>query len=183
MNRKAPTPHDWQLFHRLEAVGCPLDLAHLPPPDYPLRVIPLSGLQSNFLALKERWGLVLDLRMIARAPITIAHYRVEAAWLASPVTWLEPCLLHPGHYCFEIAEKHHRHYSPALNGRTFARGKLRSGEYLHGVLTGIITQPPLVNGADLPATLWIGDVTGREYPYLLSCHTAASEFSITGEAT
>jgi hypothetical protein len=172
MKTKAPSPEQWQLLRRLQAAGCPLDLAHLPPPDYPLRVISLnSGLPTNVFPLAggAGAGIALSLRIVASASITIAGFRLQAEWLAPPLSWVERCPEHPRSYCL-LTEGNHTSFDAAttIHSRKLHSGRLQTGKYIQGFLVGTTGAALLSPAIELKATLWIEDVFGAEYPYAVT---------------
>ena len=140
MRAKPPSPEQWQLLRRLQTAGCPLDLERLLPPDYPLRVISLnSGLPTNVFPLAggAGVGIVLILRIAASASITIAGFRLQAEWLASPLSWVERCPEHPRRYCLRT-EGGHTSFDAAttIHSRKLHSGRLQAGKYIQGFLVG-----------------------------------------------
>ncbi|MGA3316600.1 MAG: hypothetical protein ABSC64_09205 [Candidatus Korobacteraceae bacterium] len=66
------TPHQWHLFRRLEAAGCPIDWDGLAEPCSPLRVIhEPAALGTEIFPLGDRTALVFRVRIIAPVPFTI----------------------------------------------------------------------------------------------------------------
>lgn len=165
MKEQAPSPQQWQLLHRLQAAGCPVDLAHVPPPDHPLRVICTAKARTNVLPVRDGIGIILPLRIVAAVAITITGFRLDADWLSAPVAWVEPCAEHRGKYCLTDTAKRHLSLAKVLNQRTLYSGRLKRGEFLQGCLVGT-TKHPLRSDVELPATLYIQDLAGIEYPYL-----------------
>jgi len=167
MNTKAPSPKQWQLLHRLQAAGCPVDCARIAPPDYPLRVTQLAreGL-DNVYSLPGGIGIILPLRIVASSAVTICDFRLRARWLQDSVSWVARCSEHERSYCLQTAT-HHLNFDPGavLNRRTWHTGNLRRGSYLQGFLVGT-TAGVLPEGESvLEATLLIEDLYGTEYPY------------------
>lgn len=165
MNGKAPSPQQWQLLHRLQLAGCPLDLARVPPPDHPVRLISRTNVRTNVFRLELGVGIVIPVRIVATSPIIIAGYRLQADWLSTPLSWVEPCTEHLGKYCLPAAEDRHLSLSKVLNRRTLYSGRLKSGDFLEGLLVGVCQQPLRSQKPQLSATLYLEDISGREYPY------------------
>jgi hypothetical protein len=170
MNKEAASPEQWQTLHRLRAAGCPVDMEHIVPPNYPLRVINRAlGLKTNLLPLAEETGVVLSLRIVAAARVAICGFGLRADWLPQPVCWLESCKQHRD-YCLRLASNDHLRFGVAqiLNWRTFDSGVMKRGSYLQGFLVGTTSGLSTALDEKLGATLWIEDAFGTEYPYTVS---------------
>lgn len=101
MTRTLLHPEQWEILHRLEAAGCPLDLKHLPRGTYPLRVFTeVSPWGTDIFPLTNGTGIAFRLCMIATASVTICKLRLQADWLKAEPSWSVPCRDHRIKYCF-----------------------------------------------------------------------------------
>jgi hypothetical protein len=176
MITKAPSPHQWMVLQRLAAAGCPVDIAHLIEPNWPLR-ISIPGENPKLIQLHGRSAIVMALRLTAVLPISVASYRLTADWLNTRIAWAPPCAEHGGKVCIRAQGDNGAHWE---FGRPLARYtgvRLKPGNQVDGFLVGTTTPAQIPTAAELNATLWIGDTRQRNYPYALKLRTTAEELS------
>jgi len=89
------------VLRRLRAIGCPLDWDHLAVPLRPLRITVTATCEgTNVFSVPGGTGIVLGVQVFASTKVTIVNYMLEADWLSTPASWVEPCAEHEGKYCF-----------------------------------------------------------------------------------
>jgi len=170
MSKRALQSEQWEMLHRLNSVGCPVDYEHL---QTPLHV--LTELRATqFFPIPGATGIALPIRIDASTSITIRRFRLGLSWLPEPVgvSWLGSCERHLGkqkYYCFQPCSglKGQFSYEDVLNHRTLHRGVLKGGGFLSGFLVGTFPGgiPPPHLGTELRATLSIEDLFERGYHF------------------
>lgn len=158
------TPHQWHLFRRLEAAGCPIDWDGLAEPCSPLRVIhEPAALGTEIFPLGDRTALVFRVRIIAAVPFTISWIGLSTDWPRESLSLLGT---QDNAGCFRTCCGGEVRLAARglLNSRIRHR-VLRRGEWISGYIA-------LLSGAAAPpcskkreATLWILDPFDRSYPY------------------
>ncbi len=168
----------WKVLRRLHSVGCPLDWDHVAVPSRPLRISLTSSIEgTNIFSVPGGTGIALGLLVFASAPVTIAEYMLEADWLNTPGSCIEPCSEHKGKYCFHECSLGHKgeriDAEFVLNRRRSSRqqpdvGTFRRGDSIEELLLATFPEvTPPTAAALLPATLWIEDRFGDSYPFRL----------------
>jgi hypothetical protein len=168
----------WKVLRRLRSVGCPLDWDHLAAASGPLRAfVSGSAAGTNVFSIPGGTGIVLGVEILASVPVNIIGFALEADWLNTQASWLEPCGEHKGKYCFHSCSLHptgtriDQEY--VLNNRTSTAkrphaGKILRGGSMHGLLLATFPEVTSPTAAELlPATLWIGTEFGDSYPFRL----------------
>ncbi len=158
------TPHQWHLFRRLEAAGCPIDWDGLAEPCSPLRVIhEPAALGTEIFPLGDRTALVFRVRIIAAVPFTISWIGLSTDWPRESLSLLGT---QDNAGCFRTCCGGEVRLAARglLNSRIRHR-VLRRGEWISGYIA-------LLSGAAAPpcskkrqATLSILDPFDRSYPY------------------
>ncbi len=169
MKDKVLDTKQWRMFRRLEAAGCPLDLEHLPLPWYPLevRTVP-SDLPTNIFPMVGSTGIALPLAILVRQPFVIRNFTLAVDWILQPVYWIPSCAQHEA-YCFHQCVYGDRKFDRALNDYAYVRWLLKRGMELRGCLLGTFSGSlPETAPAKLEATLWIRELSGKEYPFAVS---------------
>ena len=185
---KTPTPRQWVVLHRLQAAGCPVDLAKIQPPIAPLRMVQLAQeMVSNVLPIIDGCGIAFRVRLIASESITITGCRLKADWLEHPLEWVAQCGQHRGRHCLLVSEEQHVQFSSVLNDQIGRGVQLRAGQYLEGFLVGQTAKTVKVSASteELLVTLWVRDLRHDEYPYIIrlrNCPTAIAA-SLQGPGT
>jgi hypothetical protein len=169
MRNKAPDSKQWQTFTRLQAAGCPLDWERLPRRRYPLEVRTLTDSPTDIYPMADATGIVLPLTILAlRRPFMFHNFELRADWLVQPVFWIRRCAQHAA-YCFHQCVYGDQKFDSVLNHYTEGGCLLKPGMKVPGRLVGKFrgrlaeTAP-----SQLPATLWIREESGEEYPFGVS---------------
>lgn len=169
MLKKAANPEQLKILRRLRSAGCPVDSEHLPQPPSPLRDFRQAGVQgTNVIPIAGGYGIVLGIKALSCATVTVCHFDLRANWFKGSISWLQACDEHPNHYCFQKRSGAHLEWSSG-NVLTRMTWLLKRGDYLEGRLFGALHEPlPSTLPRTLEATLSIADLAGNEYHFPLS---------------
>jgi len=178
MSKRALQSEQWEMLHRLNSVGCPVDYEHL---QTPLHVF-TELKATQFFPMSGATGIALPIRIDASTSITIRRFRLRLPWLPVEVSWLGSCEQHLGkqkYYCFQRCSGLNGQFSSedVLNHRTLHRGVLKGGGFLSGFLLGTFRGgvPPTHLGTKLQATLSIEDLFERGYHFPIELFDPPSE--------
>jgi hypothetical protein len=119
---KMATLEQWQLLSTLSRGGCEIDWADLTEPIWIGLERPSFG--AELILTPHRLIVWLRVRIVARIPVVIASWDLDADWIKS-LEWLSRCAKHPYQYCL-----HDWAYTPVQFG-----GGTVVNEYLSKVLT------------------------------------------------
>jgi hypothetical protein len=163
------TPHQWQLFRRLQAAGCPVNWDNWEEPCHPLHMVhEPCALGTELFPLEEYTGLAFRLRITAAVGFTISKLTIAFNWSHEPILWLNDCKRHE-RYCLhnccqgEVRLVSSNVLNHRIHGLTLKRDQSVSG-YLALILDQVV---PTSAGSQLEATLSFEDPLGRSYPYSL----------------
>lgn len=157
------SPQEWYTMERIRNAGCPVDLRNLSRPSCPIHVSQLGDPDRNVVLGPLGLTILMRLRIIAFAPVTLCGFRMDADWLEQELTWVPRCAQHRGYIClhelhFEIPEK------TVLTNRVFEAGTLNRGHSVTGLLLGQSAQTTAPPGSSC-ATLLLQLLSGEDLPF------------------
>jgi len=167
------TPHQWQLFRRLHAAGCPVNWDNWAEPCHPLHMVhEPCALGTELFPLEERTGLAFRLRITAAVGFTVSELAMAGNWLHGPMHWLNYCERHE-RYCLHNCCQGEIRFSNVLNSSIQCGLALKRDQSVSGYVAVILDKVvPTSAGSQLELTLSFVDPLGRCYPYSLLLNNA-----------